>query len=201
MFAVDERDHHRPHDAHALQVPPERRIQRAAAGCSTASARDRAARGAARQDGVPMRRATRPAPQHEQRDRRPRARRLSTTPCASQRWHSSSRPAPNACDTSVSRPSSRPIAKMPTPMKSDAADADRADRLGAERADHQRVDQPHRHPPELGEDDGHRQREHRAEFLAEVASGHGHVTRGSNRTGRARSARRYRASGFRFGRA
>ena len=78
----------------------------------------------------------------------PRARRRSTTPWTSHRWQSSISPAPKACETSVSSPSSRPIAKITTPMKTERADADCADRFGAERADDQRVDHPHRHPAE-----------------------------------------------------
>ena len=47
------------------------------------------------------------------------------------------------------------------------ADADRADRFGADPADHQRIDQSHRHPAELRHHHRHRQGEHRPEFLTE----------------------------------
>ena len=78
-------------------------------------------------------------------------------------------PAPNACETSVSSPSSRPIAKITIAHEQRAAEADGADRLGPEPADHQRVDDPHRHPAELREDDRHGQREHRTELRTESA--------------------------------
>ena len=48
-----------------------------------------------------------------------------------------------------------------------AADTGRADRFGAERADHDRVDDPHRDPTQLGEDHGTRQREHRPKLARE----------------------------------
>ena len=38
-------------------------------------------------------------------------------PCKSDRWQSSSLPAPKACAIKVSRPSSRPIPNMVTPRK------------------------------------------------------------------------------------
>ena len=71
------------------------------------------------------------------------------------------RPAPNACDTSVSRPEQQAHRKYARLHEYRAADADCADRLGPERSDHQRVDQPHRDPANLGNDDRHRQGGHR----------------------------------------
>ena len=55
-----------------------------------------------------------------------------------------------------------------------AADADGPDRLRAEPPDHQRVDDAHRHPTELGEDDRHREHEHRPELGAQVAGARQH---------------------------
>src|SRR5262245_64630888 len=48
------------------------------------------------------------------------------------------------------------------------ADADCADRLRTNAADHQRVDDAHRHPAEFRHHDWHGQREHRTEFLTEI---------------------------------
>ena len=51
------------------------------------------------------------------------------------------------------------------------ADAGGADRRRSERRDHDRVDDAHAHPAELGQHDGHRQTQHRAKFRPE---GRGH---------------------------
>ena len=48
----------------------------------------------------------------------------------------------------------------------DAADADRANRFRAQRSDDDRVHQPHRHPPDLGEDDRTRELQHRPQLVA-----------------------------------
>ncbi len=48
--------------------------------------------------------------------------------------------------------------------------AHRPDRLGTDPADHQGIDQPHRHPSELGEDDREREGEHRPELTAQIGS-------------------------------
>ena len=45
-----------------------------------------------------------------------------------------------------------------------AADADRADRLGADAPDEHHVDEPHRHPAELGQNDWNRQSGHRPQL-------------------------------------
>ena len=60
------------------------------------------------------------------------------------------------------------------------ADADSTDRLRSQWPDHERIDDPHRHPRELREHDRHGQREHRLELFAEVIQRKGH-SRGLSR--------------------
>ncbi len=56
--------------------------------------------------------------------------------------------------------------------KQDAADADRANRFRAQRSDDDRVHQSHRHPPDLGENDGARELQHRPQLIAKRHSPH-----------------------------
>jgi hypothetical protein len=59
-----------------------------------------------------------------------------------------------------------------------AADADGTDRLGAETADDDRVDEPHRRPSDLGGDHGSREAKERAELArpgGDVRAGHARV--------------------------
>ena len=90
------------------------------------------------------------------------ARTPSQMPSTSQRWHSSRRRAPNACATSGSSPSSSPIANTADGDEHRTRDRPTAPIALAPRPpDHDRVDDPHRHPAELGHDDRRREREHR----------------------------------------
>ena len=67
----------------------------------------------------------------------------------------------------VVEPEQHPHAEDRDREEHTAADADRTDRLRAEAADDDRVDEPHRHPAELGGDDGTRETEERYELAAE----------------------------------
>ena len=72
--------------------------------------------------------------------------------------------APNACATSGSRPSSRPIANTATAKNSMLARPTAPIAFGAQPADHDRVDDAHRHPAELRHHDRRGQREHGPEL-------------------------------------
>ena len=71
----------------------------------------------------------------------------------------------------------------------DAADADRADRLRAQRSDDDRVHQPHRHPADLGEDDRARERQHRPQLVAKRHALH-YIRLGGSRPAAGGSRRR-----------
>ncbi|MFI5179752.1 MAG: hypothetical protein ACHQO8_14370 [Vicinamibacterales bacterium] len=61
------------------------------------------------------------------------------------------RPAPYACATA--EPEEEAHAEDGDRVEQAAANADGAERLGPDAADEHGVDEPHRHPPELGDDD------------------------------------------------
>ena len=87
----------------------------------------------------------------------------------SHRWHSSMRPAPNACDTSVSRPSSRPIAKIQTPMKTELPMPTAPIASGPILPTMRVSTRPIVIQPEFRDHHRHGERKHRTEFLTEIA--------------------------------
>jgi hypothetical protein len=63
------------------------------------------------------------------------------------------------------------------------ADAGRADRLGAEPAHREGVDDPHSDPAKLAEHDRTREREHRAELAVDSVAGRTHGARAAQARG------------------
>jgi hypothetical protein len=163
----DERDHHRPHDAHSLQIAPERRIQQE---------RHDAPR---EHFEVRLRQAEHPGiesppakvPRESDHDRGRRHRHNQAHDDAVQQ------PAMAVLETTGAERlrHQRIEAEQQAHRKDDdaheqrAADTDGADGFRAQPSDHERVHHAHGHPSELRHHDWHGQGEHRPEFLSEVA--------------------------------
>jgi len=83
------------------------------------------------------------------------------------------RPAPNACRDQGVEAEEEAIPKIATAMKTMLPRPTGADRRRAKRANHDRVDDAHRHPPDLSHDDGTGETEELSQAVSMGNGGHG----------------------------